>query len=55
MLCIKICKRWCKKEEKSPFQDFIDQLETRHKEEKKEMKLKEKLLNDPLESITIIV
>jgi hypothetical protein len=54
MLCIKRCKRWCKKE-KSPFQEFVDQLETQHQIEKKDMKLKEKLLNDQLESITIIV
>ena len=53
MLCIKLCKRWFKKE-KSPFQEFTDQLETQHKE-KKDVTLKEKLLTDHLESITIIV
>ena len=52
MLCIKnFFKRWCKKDEKSPFQEFID----KHTIEKKDMKLKEKLLNNDLESITIIV
>ena len=52
----RICNRLCKKVETS--EDFMEKLEVQHKREKKDMKLKEKLLNDNLEyleSITIII
>ena len=51
----RICNRLCKKVETD---DFMEKLEVQHKREKKDMKLKEKLLNDNLEyleSITIII